>query len=118
MGTAILLVVGVAGGFVSSIVGIGGGIVIVPALVVFLGFSQKMAQGTTLAMLLPPIGALAVWSYHRRGLVDFGAALLLCLGFLVGSVVGAEFATRVDNEALKRGFGLLLVGLGVRMVFW
>lgn len=117
MDTAILLFLGIAGGFASSVIGIGGGVVIVPALVLLLGYSQKMAQGTTLAMLLPPIGVLAVWSYYKRGLVNLNAALLLCLGFLAGSYIGAEFATRIDNEVLRKGFGLLLVGLGVKMFF-
>jgi uncharacterized protein len=117
MEIAILLVVGVVGGFVSAIAGIGGGIVIIPALVLALGYSQKLAQGTTLAMLLPPIGALAVWSYHKKGLVDFRAAMILCAGFVVGSFAGAEWATGIDNELLKKGFGLLLMALGARMLF-
>lgn len=116
MQTAILLIAGAVGGFVSAIAGIGGGIVIIPVLVILLGYSQKLAQGTTLAMLLPPIGAAAVWSYYKKGLVDFKAAMLLCAGFVIGSFFGAEFATGLDNEVLRKGFGLLLVGLGLKMI--
>lgn len=117
MHIAVLLLVGAGGGFVSALIGIGGGLVIIPALVLGLGYSQKMAQGTTLAMLLPPIGAVAVWAYHRQGLVDFAAAGLLCAGFLAGSALGAGLVAGLDDALLKKAFGVLLIGLGAKMFF-
>lgn len=117
MDIALLVAAGAVGGFTSALVGIGGGIVIIPALVLVLGFSQKLAQGTTLAMLLPPIGAIAVWSYYKRGFVDFSAATILCVGFVLGSWLGAEAAGRIDAELLRKGFGLFLVAVGLRMFF-
>lgn len=117
MDTAALLLVGAFGGILSALVGIGGGIVITPALVLLLGYSQKLAQGTTLAMLLPPIGAVAVLGYYRQGNVNLPAAFVLCAGFLAGSALGVQMAGAVDNETLKKAFGVLLMALGVRMFF-
>jgi uncharacterized membrane protein YfcA len=99
------------------LIGIGGGIIIVPVLVLFFGFSQQLAQGTTLALMVPPLGAFAAWTYYRQGYVDIKTAVLICFGFLVGSVLGADLALRLPTEVLTRIFGAILVAVGLRMLF-
>lgn len=97
--TIILLVlVGIIAGVLSSMVGIGGGIVIVPCLVFIFGFSQKMAQGTSLAMLLPPIGILGVYLYHKEGNVSWPFALVLILSFVVGLAAWCQMAAKLKHH--------------------
>jgi hypothetical protein len=110
-----LLVLGVAAGYFSGLVGIGGGVIIVPALVLLFGFSQHMAQGTTLAMMVPPIGILAVLNYHQKGQVDLKTAAILCLGFVVGGYLGSNMSLSLSQDTLKKIFAGLLVVLGIRM---
>jgi uncharacterized protein len=104
-----LLVVGLLAGVLSSMVGIGGGIVVVPALVFFFGISQKMAQGTSLAMLLPPIGILAVMNYYKQNLIDFRLAGILIVSFVAGGYLGSMLALKLDDVILKRVFGVFLL---------
>ncbi|TWJ16686.1 sulfite exporter TauE/SafE family protein [Geobacter argillaceus] len=114
---AALMGLGIVAGLTSGLIGIGGGIIIVPVLVLFFGFSQQLAQGTTLALMVPPLGAFAAWTYYRQGYVDIKTAVLVCFGFLVGSVLGADFALRLPTEVLTRIFGAILVAVGLRMLF-
>jgi uncharacterized protein len=107
---------GLVAGGVSGLVGIGGGIIIVPALVILLGFSQKMAQGTTLALLVPPIGIFAALTYYRAGYVNLRAAGLIVLGFLVGSFLGARYVTRLSNVTVTRIFAVFLIVVAIRML--
>ena len=97
--------------------GIGGGILIVPALVYLLGFSQHKAQGTSLACLLAPIGLLSVITYHQKALVDWKVAGLLALGFLLGGLIGAKFAVSLDPIMMKRSFAVFLVIVAAWMWF-
>jgi uncharacterized protein len=108
---------GILAGVLSGLVGIGGGVVIVPALVYFVGFNQKLAQGTSLAVLLPPTGALAFWQYYRTGNVDLRMAALVVLGLLLGGWVGAGWAQQLSNTALRKGFAIFLVLAAVNMWF-
>jgi uncharacterized membrane protein YfcA len=112
-----LLGLGIVAGLTSGMIGIGGGIIIVPVLVFFFGFSQQLAQGTTLALMVPPLGALAAWTYYQKGYVDLKTAGLICLGFLVGSVLGADLAIRLPTEVLTRTFGVIMVAIGLKMLF-
>jgi len=105
-------VVGVFGG----VVGLGGGIVMIPALVVLFGFSQHEAQGTTLAMMVPPIGIAAAWVYYKQGQVDLKVAALCALGFVLGGFFGAKLATALPNAALRKVFGVALLAISLRMV--
>ena len=105
----------IAGGL-SGLIGIGGGVLIVPALVVLFGFSQHLAQGTTLALMVPPIGLLAAWTYYRQDYVDIPVAVLVCLGFLFGGLLGAKLATALPTNALERIFGLVLILIGGKML--
>lgn len=117
---AALLVLGLVAGILSSMVGIGGGVVIVPALVMIplFAMSQKAAQGTSLAMLLPPIGLFAVINYYKSGFVDFRIAFILCVAFIGGSVIGSKFALGLSDVALKRIFGGFLLLLGLKFLFF
>ncbi len=112
-----LLVLGVLAGALSGLLGIGGGILIVPALIFFFGYSAHMAQGTTLALMVPPIGLLAAWSYYQKGHVDIRAALIMALGFLAGSYVGARWSLALPEAALRRIFAMLLGGVAIKMFF-
>jgi uncharacterized membrane protein YfcA len=114
----ILLVIGLAAGMMSSMVGIGGGVVIVPSLVIIFAMSQKMAQGTSLAMLLPPIGVLAVINYYKAGYIDFKVAGVLCIAFIVGSYLGSKIALNLQESTLKRIFGVFLMALAVKYLFF
>ena len=107
------LLIGAATGAVSGMFGIGGGILVIPAMVYIYGFSQKMATGTSLGMLLPPIGIMAFLQYYRSGLVSVPAALLLVAGFLAGSYLSAGYAIGLPDILLKRAFGGLLIAMGV-----
>ena len=112
-----LLVLGLFAGLLSSLVGIGGGTVIVPALVILFAMSQKMAQGTSLAMLLPPIGILAVVNYWKAGYVDFRIAAILCVAFIAGSYLGSMVAVKLPDAVLKKIFGGFLMVLAVKYLF-
>ena len=107
------LAIGAVIGGMSGMFGIGGGAFVIPALVVLCGFDQKMAAGTTLGMLLPPIGIAAFWQYYKAGLVNVPAVLLLVAGFLAGSYLSAGYAIGLPSLLLKRAFGGLMIVTGV-----
>jgi uncharacterized membrane protein YfcA len=108
--------IGVVAGLLSGIVGIGGGVLIVPALIYLLHYSQHKAQGTSLGALLAPIGALAFLAYYRRGNVDVKAALFIALGFMIGGYFGGLWAQHISDLVLRRVFGIVLLALGLEMV--
>lgn len=110
------VLLGVVAGFFSGLIGIGGGVLIVPALVFIFGLSQHQAQGTTLAMLVPPVGLLAAWVYYRQGHVDLHIALPICIGFFLGGLFGARLATDLSNVMLERVFGVALFAIGLKMI--
>jgi hypothetical protein len=112
-----LILIGVMAGIISGLVGIGGGIVIVPALVFIFGFSQHMSQGTTLALMVPPIGLLAAWQYYKQGYVDIKIAALVAVGFIVGGYFGGKLAVTFSEQVLKRVFAVVLILIAVRMLF-
>jgi len=101
---------------VSGIVGIGGGILIVPALTIFFGMSQHKAQGTSLTALLAPVGILAFWEYYKANNVDLKAGILIAVGFAVGGYFGGVWAQGLPDLSLKRTFGTLLVLVGIRLL--
>ena len=107
------LLIGAAVGAVSGMFGVGGGVFVIPAMVYFYGFNQKMATGTSLGMLLPPIGILAFWQYYKADLVDVPAVLLLVAGFLAGSYLSAGYTIGLPEILVKRLFGVLLIVTGV-----
>lgn len=107
-----ILFVGALVGAVSGMFGIGGGVFVIPAMVYLFGFSQKMATGTSLGMLLPPIGILAFLQFYKAGHVNVAAAFLLIAGFLAGSYLSAGYAINLPDLLLKRLFGGLLIVMG------
>lgn len=111
-----LLLLGLIAGYFSGLVGIGGGVIIVPALVFLFGFSEHTAQGTTLALLIPPIGILAALSYYHKGYVDIKTALIICIGFVIGGYLGGKMAVGFSESILKRIFAITLIVLGAKML--
>ena len=110
------LLLGVVAGVLSGLIGIGGGIIIIPALVLLFGLSQHQAQGTTLALMVPPIGLLAAWTYYKQGYVDLKIAAFVCLGFFVGGLLGAKIAIGISNYVLQKVFGVALLLIALKML--
>jgi uncharacterized membrane protein YfcA len=110
------IVLGLAAGVLSGLLGIGGGIIIIPALVLLFGLGQQQAQGTTLALMVPPIGILAAWVYYQQGYVDLKIAAFVCLGFLIGGFFGAKLATALPTAILQKVFGVALLLTAIYMI--
>ena len=106
-----LVLIGLAAGFMGGMVGIGGGVIIVPALVLLLGLSQHQSQGISLAMLLFPVGILGVINYYKKGHVDFKYAGLLAIGFLAGSYLGSKFSLSLPQDTVKKVFAVVMIQL-------
>lgn len=113
-----LLVVGLAAGFLSSMAGVGGGIVIVPALVFLFGFNQKMAQGTSLAMLALPVAFIGAFNYYKAGEVNWKVALMLASTFVIGGFFGSKLALGISPTVLKKFFGILLMVIALKYLFF
>ena len=111
------VLIGALAGIASGFFGVGGGIVLVPALIYWSGFNQHLATGTSLAVLLPPIGLAATLEYYRHGNVDIHAAILIATGLFGGAWVGAYFANQVQGPHLRLAFGVFLTGLGIYLVY-
>lgn len=113
----VLLAIGLVAGFLSGLIGIGGGIVIVPVLVYALHMNQKTAQGTTLFMFMLPIGILSVYNYHKAGHVDFKTAAFMAITFLVGSYFGSKTAISIDTKLVRQIFAVSIILIGIRMLW-
>jgi uncharacterized membrane protein YfcA len=111
-----LILIGIAAGFLGGMVGIGGGVIIVPALVLLLGITQHNAQGISLAMMLFPVGILGVINYYKKGYVDFKYAGLIAAGFLLGSYLGSKFSLSLPQDTVKKIFASVMIILAVRML--
>jgi uncharacterized protein len=114
----ILVCIGLLAGILSGIIGIGGGIVVVPALVFILGFSQKMAQGTSLGLLLLPAGILAVAQYYKTGNVNIQAVFILAFGFIAGGYIGGKFTQILPDAIVKKVFAIMLIVVAAKMLFF
>jgi hypothetical protein len=112
----ILSLIGILAGIVAGGMGVGGGIIIVPALVFFFGLTQHEAQGTSLAVLLPPISLLAVLKYHKEGYINYKFALVLAIAFFLGSYLGGLFAIHLPARTLKKLFGILMLIAGIKLI--
>lgn len=112
----ILLLVGLLAGFLSGTLGVGGGLIIVPSLVFILGMTQHQAQGTSLAMMLAPIGILAAYNYFREGYINIKYAIILAIAFILGAWLGSLFSVSLSGSALKKIFGVLMLVVGVKMI--
>jgi uncharacterized membrane protein YfcA len=112
----LIIFVGLAAGILGGMVGVGGGIIIVPALVYFLAFSQHQAQGTSLALMLFPVGILGVINYYKKGYVDFRYAGLLAIGFVLGSYLGSKFSLSLPQLTVKKIFAVIMLLVSLKML--
>jgi uncharacterized membrane protein YfcA len=112
----ILIVIGIITGIMAGMLGIGGAIIMIPALVFFMGISQQTAQGTSLAVMLPPVGIIAAYNYYKAGQVNIKFALILAIFFLVGSYFGSKMALNLPQAVLKKIFGILLLLVAAKML--
>ena len=112
-----LVLVGITAGVLSGFIGIGGGIVIVPALIYLVGLSQLQAQGTSLALMLPPIGILAFMHYYREGNVDLKVAGIIAATFIVGGFFGAKLAHKVNENLVKIIFGIIMILMAAKLIY-
>jgi hypothetical protein len=113
----ILVLIGLLAGTLGGMVGLGGGIIIIPALVMFLAMDQRMAQGTTVAVMLPPIGLLAAFNYYKAGYVNIKYALIIAAAFIIGGYLGSKVALSIPQSAMRKGFAALLVLIAAKMFF-
>jgi len=114
----ILIIIGFATGVLGGMVGVGGGVILVPALVFILGFSQLDAQGTSLALIMFPVGLLAVIQYYKQGHVDFNIVFILAIGFVIGSFFGSKISLSIPQQTVKRIFAILMLVIAVKMLFF
>ena len=113
----LLLIIGLAAGMLSGLVGVGGGIIIVPALMYFLKFDQHQAQGTSLGLLLMPVGILAVMNYYKKGYLDMKVVAIMCIAFVIGAFLGSKVSLVISQEKLKKIFAILLLFVAIKMLF-
>jgi len=113
----LLLIVGVVAGMLSGLVGLGGGVIIVPALVYLMGFSQHRATGTSLGILLLPAGIFAVMNYYKKGFIDIRVVLLIFAGFLLGGYLGSKISLNIPEGALKKVFAVVLLLIAGKVLF-
>ena len=112
-----LILIGLAAGFLCGMVGLGGGIILIPALMLFLAMDQRMAQGTTIAIMLPPIGFFAAFNYYKAGYVNVKYALVIAVVFMVGGYLGSKLALNLPVPLLKKIFAVVLVVVAAKMIF-
>jgi uncharacterized protein len=114
----IILVIGLCAGVLSGLVGVGGGLIIVPALIFFLGFNQHQAQGTSLGLLLLPVGVLAVINYYNKGNVDVKVVAIMSIAFIAGGWLGSKLALRLPEDTVKKIFAIFLFYSAFKLVGW
>jgi uncharacterized membrane protein YfcA len=112
-----LIVIGIITGVAAGMLGIGGAIIMVPALVFIMGLTQHQAQGTSLAVMLPPIGIIAAYNYYKAGEVNLKFALILAAAFIIGSFFGSKLALNIPQHTLKKIFAILLLLVSLKMLF-
>jgi len=112
----LLMAIGIVTGIMAGMLGIGGAIIMIPALVYLMGFSQQMAQGTSLAVMLPPIGIIAAFNYWKAGQVNIKFAIILAVAFIIGSYFGSKFALNLPQPVLRKIFGVLLLLVAAKML--
>jgi len=112
----ILIIIGLAAGMLSGMAGVGGGVIVIPALVFALGMTQFEAQGTSLALMVPPIGIIAAYNYYQDGYVNWKYALILALFFVIGSYLGSKFILNLPQEIVKKGFAVFIIIIGIKML--
>lgn len=113
----LLILTGLLAGILAGLFGVGGGVIIVPALVYILGFSMHKATGTSLAILLPPVGIAAVIYYYRQGNVDLKAAAYIAVALIIGALLGAKIAHLMSGPMLRLAFGLFVTVMGFYLIY-
>ena len=116
MNQLLYVILGLVAGVFGGMFGIGGGTILIPALVYLLGLTQLQAQGTTLAAMVPPIGLLAAIRYWQAGNVKLSVAAMLCIGFFIGGLIGASFVQNISEPVLKKMFGIFLLVIAMNMI--
>lgn len=114
----LISVIGLLAGMLSGLVGVGGGIIIVPALIFFLGFTQLEAQGTSLGLLLLPVGILAVLNYYQKGYIDVKVVAIMSIAFIIGGYFGSKLSLVLSQVALRRIFAIVLFYTAFKMLEW
>lgn len=112
-----LILIGILAGVLSGLVGVGGGIIMVPLLVMFFNFNQHEAQGTSLAVLAVPVTAVAVFNYYKEGQINLKYAAIIAVFFVLGSIVGSKFALTLDQKVLKKVFAVVLLAIAGKMLW-
>lgn len=112
----LLLGVGLLAGLISGGFGVGGGIIIVPALVLIVGFTQHQAQGTSLALMVPPIVILGAMNYYKEGHVDIKVALILMVAFVIGAYFGSKISIKISGRTLQQFFGVFMIIVAIKMI--
>jgi uncharacterized membrane protein YfcA len=116
----ILIIIGLTAGILSGLVGVGGGIIMVPLFVFFLGLTQHNAQGLSLAVMLPPVTFLAVYNYHTAGNggnIDWRIAITVSILFIIGGFIGSKIALQIDQRILRKIFGVFMLIVAIRLIF-
>jgi uncharacterized membrane protein YfcA len=113
----ILIIVGLLAGFTGGALGLGGGIIIVPALVLIMGFTQHQAQGTSLAVLVFPVALLGAYNYYKAGFVNIKFVIILALAFIIGSYLGSLLSINLPEKILKKVFGFAILILSLKLIF-
>ncbi len=114
----VLIFTGFFVGVISGFLGIGGGVIMIPILVGILGYSQQLAQGTSLAILLPPVSILAVMNYYKAGYIDVRATIIMVLTYMIGSYFSSKSAVTLDTVYLKKGFAIFLILYAIYLLFF
>ena len=115
---ALIILVGLAAGMLSGLVGVGGGIIIVPALIYILGFNQHQAMGTSLGILLLPAGILAVLNYYKKGYIDIKVVVILFVGFVIGGYFGSKISLGMQESVIRKIFAVVLIFIAGKMLFF
>lgn len=113
----ILIIIGIAAGIFSGLIGVGGGLIMIPLFVLFIGLNQHEAQGLSLAVMLPPVTLLAALNYHQAGAINWKMALIVASFFIIGGYVGSKFALKIDQQTLRKVFGIIILIVALKMIF-
>ncbi|MEI8204065.1 MAG: sulfite exporter TauE/SafE family protein [Bacteroidota bacterium] len=114
---AILIVIGLAAGVFGGMVGLGGGVIMIPAMIYFLGLSQHQAQGTSLAVMLPPVGLLAAYNYYKAGQLNIKYAIIISIAFFVGGYFGSKISLNISTEKMQKIFAIIMMALALQIFF-
>jgi len=113
----LLIIIGLVAGTLGGMVGLGGGIILIPALILIMKLDQQTAQGTSIAIMLPPIGLFAVYNYYKAGYVNIKYAFVIAMAFMVGGYFGSILALKLSPDVMRKVFSVILVVIAIKMFF-